>query len=72
MEILRHITGVWMAMFISAFDSKTDVISNDARQILSNPDDRDRYIKAVDELKKNPSTPQKVELSDHKEITLIA
>ena len=57
-------------MIKSFFVSDLDVMSEEVKEILSNPEDAEKYKKAVEEIKGGKQT-STVLLSNNKEITLV-
>ncbi|MDB5013758.1 MAG: hypothetical protein JWQ25_1960 [Daejeonella sp.] len=72
MDILKQITHAMGNVIGSFFASDMDVMSREARKILSNPEDREKYIKAVESLKESPNRTEKITLSNHETITLVS
>jgi hypothetical protein len=63
-EALKH---VLKTMFVS----DNDVMSEEVRQILSNPDDARKYKAAINKMEKENLTSIRVELSGNRELTLM-
>lgn len=73
METLKNIGFALSNVIGSYFKSDLDVMSDEVRTIMSNPDDKRKYIEAVDKLRSpNASTSEEVTFSTGKKITLIA
>jgi acetone carboxylase gamma subunit len=53
------------------FASDTDVMSNEVRQIMSNPKDRKKFMEAIDRLKTEGSSEETITLSDNSTLTLV-
>ncbi|CAN5396295.1 hypothetical protein BH10PSE19_BH10PSE19_23080 [soil metagenome] len=54
------------------FTSDMDVMSQEAKRIFSNEDDKRKYIEAVEKLKKHESESETIILSNDDEITLVS
>lgn len=53
------------------FSSDLDIMSDEVRQILSNPEDAKKYKNAVKEIEKNNLPSITITLSDKSELTLV-
>jgi uncharacterized protein YqgQ len=53
------------------FSSDIDIMSLEAKEIFSNPEDKKLYLEAVKKLRKN-SHKEKITLSNKQEITLVS
>lgn len=54
------------------FPSDRDVVSSEAKEILSNPDDREKILSAVENLRNNPEKKETIKLSNNEELTLVS
>ncbi|RFZ92617.1 hypothetical protein D0C36_14470 [Mucilaginibacter conchicola] len=63
--LIRNVLG-------SYFSSDMDVMSDEAKKIFSNPDDRKKYIEAVEKLKGTTSKEETIILSTQEKITLVS
>lgn len=72
MTVLSQISHAVGHVLDTFFVPDSDVMSNEARMILSNPKDREEYLKAVEKLKEDHSQPITIKLSNGEEITLIS
>lgn len=61
------------AVFSNYFTTAEPLLSNEIKEILENPEDRQEYFKAIDQLKdpENKGKEVKIKLSNKKDITLI-
>ena len=71
MGIIKLITQTMGNILGSYFISDMDVMSEDAKKIFANEEDRKKYIEAVERLKKN-SKEETITLSNHEKITLVS
>ncbi|HTK20369.1 MAG TPA: hypothetical protein VL442_12665 [Mucilaginibacter sp.] len=71
-EIIKIITRAMGSFFVSYFDSDTDVMSDDAKKIFANEDDRKKYIEAVEKLKNSNTKEETIVLSNHEKVTLVS
>lgn len=72
MNVLKQIQRALNRVIEIYFNSDLDVMSSEAKEILSNPEDRRKYIEAVDRLKKNHGLEETITLSNKREITLVS
>lgn len=68
-KIIREV----YAVFSNYFTTAEPLLSNEIKEILENPEDRQEYFKAIDQLKDpgNKGKEVKIKLSNKKDITLI-
>jgi len=79
MKALRRLMSIWKELgniYELYFSSDMDIISPKAKRILSNPEDRKKYMEAVKRLKENQdkadyNNKETVKLSNNEEITLV-
>ena len=71
MSILMQIQSAVRSVLDSYFSSDMDVMSTEAKEIFSNPDDRKKYLEAVKRLS-GSSHEEKIILSTKEEITLVS
>ncbi len=57
-------------VFNSYFVTNTDVMSQDVKEILAHPEDRKKYLDAIEKLKSEKKEEVEIELSTKKKITL--
>lgn len=55
----------------SYFSSDMDVMSSEAREIFSNPEDKEKYLEAIKKLR-GASHQETITLSNKEEITLVS
>lgn len=73
MEVIKLISATLGSILGSYFNSDMDVMSDEAKKIFSNKEDRQRYIDAVEELQKSPDKKEKtITLSNNEQITLVS
>lgn len=54
------------------FNSDSEVMSDEVKEIISNPDDKAKYLEAIEELRTNGDKPEvTIELSNHESLTLV-
>ena len=72
-EVIKIITQSLGNVLSSYFGSDMDVMSDNAKRIFSNKDDREKYIKAVEEMKNDSNITEKtITLSNNEQITLVS
>jgi len=73
MTAMRKIIKEMEKVIAQYFSSNDQLLSSEIKEILDNPIDRQKYFKAIDELKKSdkPDTEVTLTLSNNKNITLI-
>ncbi len=54
------------------FTSDMDVMSQEAKRIFSNEEDKKKYIDALERLQRHESESETIELSNHDKITLVS
>ncbi|MFD2200562.1 hypothetical protein [Shivajiella indica] len=57
-------------VFNSYLVSNTDVMSPEVKEIMANPEDRKKYLEAINTLKSKEAAEVKIKLSTKKEMTL--
>lgn len=72
METITTSFLAFKKLFKYYFGPDTGVMSDEAKKIFSNDEDRKKYTDAVDRLKKNPNEKQTIELSTKEKITLVS
>lgn len=73
MSIFNQIINAVGNVIGSFFSNDMDVMSPEARRILSNPEDREKYMEAVQFLKEHPEKKQKeITLSNNEKLTLVS
>lgn len=55
----------------AAFVSEYEIMSDEVREILSNPEDREKFMDAVDKIKNSGSQKESVKLEDGTILTLV-
>lgn len=75
MSVFNHIIISVKSVVKSFFIADMDVISIDTKKILSNPDDKARYLKAIKELREQSDKGKRnvettITLSDDSQVTL--
>ena len=70
MSVLKSILKEVIKVFNSYFVTNTDVMSPDVKEIMSNPEDRKKYLEAINALKSKEMEEVKIKLSTKKEMTL--
>lgn len=71
MNTIKHFLKVMGTVADRYFASDMEVISPEARRILSNPDDKKKYLDAVERLK-GQSKKETIKLSTGETITLVS
>jgi len=72
-EVIKIITQSLGNVLSSYFGSDMDVMSENAKRIFANKEDRELYIKAVEELKNNSEIKERtITLSNQEQITLVS
>jgi|GEM_PF-6160447 len=69
--ILQHITDTLKEVLSALFVSDLDIMSEDVKKILANPEDAQKYKDALQQLGKNGVSEVTIKLSDHSELTLV-
>lgn len=64
--------AAFVKLFKFYFVPNNDVMSDEAKKIFSNYEDRKKYIEAVEYLKKNPTETKEIELSTKEKLTLMS
>ncbi|MDB5009191.1 MAG: hypothetical protein JWP45_3584 [Mucilaginibacter sp.] len=73
MEVIKLISQTLGNILGSYFNSDMDVMSDEAKRIFSNKEDRQKYIAAVEKLKYSPDKKEEtITLSNNETITLIS
>jgi len=73
MEVIKLISSTLGNILGSYFNSDMDVMSDEAKKIFSNKEDRQQYIDAVEELQRSPDKKEKtITLSNNEKITLVS
>lgn len=54
------------------FDLEDGILSSEAKKILSNPNDREKYLKAIEKMKKENKEEETIILENGEEITLVS
>ncbi|HEY4323115.1 MAG TPA: hypothetical protein VGN20_03995 [Mucilaginibacter sp.] len=72
MEVIRIISQRVGDILDYYFGSDMDVMSDDAKKIFSNKEDRQKYIDAVEELRKENKKEVEITLSNKETVTLIS
>ncbi len=70
MEVIKQITNAVGNVIGSFFHSDLDVMSTEARKILSNPEDKEKYIQAIKTLQTEKEAT--ITLSNKETITLVS
>jgi len=71
MTVIQQIKNAVGNVIESYFSSDLDIMSHEAKRILSNPEDKKKYMDAVEKLKNSEEKEVTITLSNHEEITLI-
>jgi len=71
MTVIQQIKNAVGNVIETYFSSDLDVMSQEAKRILSNPEDKKKYMDAVEKLKNPEQKEVTITLSNHEEITLI-
>ena len=69
--VLYQISDVWRNVIKTFFSSDLELMSDEVKQILSNPEDAEKYRNALKEIKEDSSKEVTIELSNHDHLTLI-
>jgi len=72
MEVIKLISRSVGGILGIYFRSDMEVMSEEAKRIFSNEEDREKYIKAVEKLKNPDIKEEKITLSNNEEITLVS
>lgn len=72
MEVIRIISRSFGNLLSTYFGSDMDVMSEEAKRIFSNEEDRKLYIEAVEKLKNSESKEEPITLSTGEKITLVS
>jgi hypothetical protein len=72
MEVIKLVTRAMGNFLGSYFSSDMDVMSEEAKRIFSNEEDRRKYIDAVEKLKNSDSKEETIILSTNEKITLVS
>jgi len=72
MEVIKLISRSVGGILGIYFRSDMEVMSEEAKRIFSNEEDREKYIKAVEKLKNPDVKEEKITLSNNEEITLVS
>jgi len=72
MEVIKIITRAMGSILGSYFISDMDVMSEEAKKIFANEEDRKKYIEAVEKLKSTDSKQETITLSTREKITLVS
>jgi D-lyxose ketol-isomerase len=72
MKVIKQITKAMGAILDFFFKSDMDVMSSEAKKILANKEDRQKYIEAIDKIKLEPDKSITIILSTKEKITLIS
>lgn len=72
METIKSVARSLEDIFRSYFSPNMDVMSDEAKKIFSNEDDKRKYIEAVEKLKNSKSKEETITLSTNETITLIS
>ncbi|HVW94454.1 MAG TPA: hypothetical protein VHA56_00630 [Mucilaginibacter sp.] len=71
-EVIKLITRAMGSVLGSYFNSDMDVMSDEAKRIFSNDEDRKKYIEAVERLKNTTNQQETITLSNEQTITLVS
>lgn len=71
-EVIKLITRAMGSVLGSYFGSDMDVMSEEAKQIFANEEDRKKYIDAVEKLKNTTERKETITLSNDRTITLVS
>lgn len=69
--ILETITHAVRNVIRTFFASDLDVMSDEVRQILSNPDDAKKYRQAIDDIRTGKEKEVTIQLSNKRSLTLV-
>ena len=72
MEVIRIISQRLGDILGYYFGSDMDVMSEEAKKIFSNKEDREKYIKAVEELRNTKDKEVEIILSNKETVTLVS
>ena len=72
MEVIRLISRSVGGILGAYFKSDMDVMSDEAKKIFSNEEDRAKYIEAVEKLKNTQSKEEPITLSTGEKIILVS
>jgi len=72
MEVIRLISRAVGGILGIYFTSDMDVMSDEAKKIFSNDEDRKKYIDAVEKLKNPENKEEPITLSTGEKITLVS
>jgi hypothetical protein len=74
MTLLKELSTNMLSVLDTFFGANTDVMSNKVKEIMANPNDRERYLNALKNLKELEQSGKQgtetVTLSNEEEITL--
>ena len=71
MTVIQQIKNAVGNVIETYFSSDLDLMSQEAKRILSNPEDKKKYLDAVEKLKTSDTKEITIRLSNKEEITLI-
>jgi archaellum biogenesis ATPase FlaH len=71
MTVIQQIKAAVGNVMETYFSSDLDVMSQEAKRIMSNPEDKKKYIEAVEKLKTSSEKEVTIILSNQEKITLI-
>lgn len=71
MTVIQQIKNAVGNVIETYFSSDLDVMSHEAKRIMSNPEDKKKYLEAVEKLKNPEQKEITITLSNREEITLI-
>ena len=69
--IFSQISGAIRNVIRIFFTTDLDVMSDEVRQILANPEDAKKYREAIKKIETGTESEVKIELSDKSELTLV-
>ena len=72
MEVINLITQRLVDILGSLFGSDMDVMSQDAKNIFANKEDRQKYIEAVEKLRSSDQKEETITLSNKETVTLVS
>lgn len=70
-QVILQIRDAIVSTLRSFFSSDLDVMSDEVKQILANPQDAAKYMEAVEQMKDGKQKEVTIELSNHRTLTLI-
>ncbi|GAB2784402.1 hypothetical protein GCM10027275_30740 [Rhabdobacter roseus] len=70
-DTILQILGAAKGVFETTFSTDMDIMSPEAKQIMSNPEDKKKYIEAIESLRDTSGQEKTIELSTGK-ITLVS